>query len=389
MEHHQKSHKKSLSKNFYTKIYVALAVALVIFALNNLLQISSAASVLDQKLAEATEAKKPAEVQLITISTPLCLDCYDIKSVVGVVESTGVNITSRRDVAFSSVEARSLIKKYEIEKVPTLIITGELSKSTLLASKLNKLVEEIDKAYIFTEIEPPFVETSSGDIRGRVSLTHLKKDSCEECFDLTPIIKQLGQAGLKFKEQKEIDADSFEGKKLLGQYDIKILPGIILDKEAEVYPNIMQVWAQLGSTESDGSLVMRKVSPPYFSVEEGMVKGLITMTVLTDNSCIDCYDPNVFHKPILQRIGVVFKEEREIDISDAEGKSLIEMYNIEKAPTILLEGDVEEYPGLVSAWAPVGSVESDGMYVFRRVEVAQEPYKNLSSNEVVEVTGTA
>ena len=389
MEHHQKSHKKSLSKNFYTKIYVALAVALVIFALNNLLQISSAASVLDQKLAEATEAKKPAEVQLITISTPLCLDCYDIKSVVGVVESTGVNITSRRDVAFSSVEARSLIKKYEIEKVPTLIITGELSKSTLLASKLNKLVEEIDKAYIFTEIEPPFVETSSGDIRGRVSLTHLKKDSCEECFDLTPIIKQLGQAGLKFKEQKEIDADSVEGKKLLGQYDIKILPGIILDKEAEVYPNIMQVWAQLGSTESDGSLVMRKVSPPYFSVEEGMVKGLITMTVLTDNSCIDCYDPNVFHKPILQRIGVVFKEEREIDISDAEGKSLIEMYNIEKAPTILLEGDVEEYPGLVSAWAPVGSVESDGMYVFRRVEVAQEPYRNLSNNEVVKVKKTA
>ena len=389
MEHHQKSHKKSLSKNFYTKIYVALAVALVIFALNNLLQISSAASVLDQKLAEATEAKKPAEVQLITISTPLCLDCYDIKSVVGVVESTGVNITSRRDVAFSSVEARSLIKKYEIEKVPTLIITGELSKSTLLASKLNKLVEEIDKAYIFTEIEPPFVETSSGDIRGSVSLTHLKKDSCEECFDLTPIIKQLGQAGLKFKEQKEIDADSVEGKKLLGQYDIKILPGIILDKEAEVYPNIMQVWAQLGSTESDGSLVMRKVSPPYFSVEEGMVKGLITMTVLTDNSCIDCYDPNVFHKPILQRIGVVFKEEREIDISDAEGKSLIEMYNIEKAPTILLEGDVEEYPGLVSAWAPVGSVESDGMYVFRRVEVAQEPYRNLSNNEVVKVKKTA
>lgn len=388
MEQHKKRHEKkkdkTLSKSVYTKIYIVLGLVLVLFALYNISQLSSSSALIEQRLVEAKEAARPARVQLTIISASSCDDCYDINAVVNVIESTGVNVTSKKGVEFSSGEAKSLIEEYGIEKVPTVIVTGEIEKSRSLSSKLRGIGEEKKGAYIFTKLEPPFIETSSGKVRGRISLIHLKKDDCKDCFDLTPSIEQLSTSGLKFEEQKSVDVDSDEGKTLLDKYSIKKVPTMIMDKEAEVYPNIMQSWNQMGSIEDDGYFVMREISPPYYSVEEERVKGLISMTILLDNSCEACYNPETFHKPILQRMGVVFEEEKKVDISSSEGKALIDKYEIEKIPTILLKGDAEEYPALVSAWAPVGTVESDGTYVFRNVEVSRQPYKDLTTNEVVE-----
>ena len=38
---------------------------------------------------------------------------------------------------------------------------------------------------------------------------------------------------------------------------------------------------------------------------------------------------------------------------------------------------------LVRAWSSVGSAEKDGAYIFRMVEIAQQPYKDLAKNEVI------
>ena len=157
-----------------------------------------------------------------------------------------------------------------------------------------------------------------------------------------------------------------------------------MDKEAETYSNIQQSWSQVGTVEADGSHVMRNINPPYYSVDDKRVVGYITMTVLSDNSCSKCYDPNKFHKPILQRMGVLFDKENKVDISTDEGKALISKYSIEKVPTILLTGDVDVYPVLISAWQGVGDADKDGTYVFRRVDVAVQPYKDLKTNQIVE-----
>lgn len=380
--HHEK--RKALSKSFYTKICVVFGLALIFFSAYGIYQASSLNALFDEKLEEAKEAARPAEIQLITISTPSCDGCYDINAVVEVIESTGANVTSKKEIEFKSSEAQSFIDKYNIEKLPTVIVTGEVNKSKTLNNKLKQMSKEESGAYIFTKLEPPFIDSATGSVRGKISLIHLKKEDCEDCVDIEPFISQLVESGLKFEEQRTVDAESVEGKKLIGKYEIKKLPTIIMDRESEVYPTVIDNWEQIGSIENDGYLVMRELTPPYYDVEEGRLKGLILMTVLTDESCGDCYDPNTFHKPIIQRMGVVFGEEKEVDISSEEGQELINKYNITNIPTIILTGDVEEYSVLVNAWRSVGTEESDGTYVFRRVEVAGKPYKDLITNEIVD-----
>ena len=387
-ESHEGGHgKKELSKSFYNRLYFVLVIALVLFGLYNMSQISSFGKVYDQKLAEAKEAARPAEIQL-TVITTTCKDCYDINAVVGVIESTGVNVTSKKELEVSSDEAKKLIGKYNIEKIPTVIVTGETDKSKSLVYKLKEISEEKEGAYVFTKLEPPFVDSSNGKVRGKISLIHLKNDECEECFNLSSAIDQLSRSGLVFKNKETVDISSDEGKSLISKYGIKKVPTIIMDKEAEVYTLIAQSWSNLGTIESEGSFVMREISPPYYSIEDKSVKGLISMIVLVESSCSECYDPNLFHKPILQRMGVVFSEEKKISISDKEGKDLVNQYKIEKVPTILLRGDVREYPVLVKAWTDVGTVESDGTYVFREVEVARGKYKDLIANEIVDPAKT-
>ncbi len=383
-EHHKEhdERKKEVSKSFYTKVIVLLGIVLVLFALYNIFQISSFNNLFDQRIAEAKEAARPAEIELEVITTNDCEDCYDINAVVGVIESTGVNITKKTTIDFS--EAASLINKYDIEKVPTVIVTGELNRSKSLTFKLKDISEERQNAYIFTGLQPPFVETSTGDTKGRISLIHLKNNDCTDCYNLTPFIEQLSESGLKFKEQGEIDVASDIGAGLVKRYEIEKVPTIIIDQELEVYSDILETWNLLGTKEDDGNFVMREISPPYYSIEDKKVKGLISMTILKDKFCQDCYDPNIFHKPILLRMGVVLSQEDTIDIADDLAKDIIKKYKIEKIPTILLKGDVEEYPVLVKAWTDVGSVESDGTYIFRKVEVAQQTYRDLTSDKIID-----
>ena len=70
-------------------------------------------------------------------------------------------------------------------------------------------------------------------------------------------------------------------------------------------------------------------------------------------------------------------------MSSKEGKALIAEYGIEKVPTILIKGDAGAYPSLVKAWKSVGTVEQDGTYVFRKLEIIKKTYKDLATGEVV------
>ena len=385
--HH--THKsKSKAKPKGNRLLVGLVIVLVLFGLYNLFQASSFDTLIDERVADAKEASKPAKIKLLAITTDDCEDCYDISAVIDTINSTGVNLTSINEVDASSNEAKQIVSKLGIEKLPTVVLTGELNRSPL-ASALRDKIDEKQGAYIFTALEPPFVETSTGEVRGRISLVHLQKRGCDECSDFTPLISQLSEAGLVFASQRDVYIDTAEGRSIVSKYNISKVPAIIMDKEADVYPNIVQGWTQQGSIEEDGSYVTRIVSPPYYDVEEGRLKGLISVTFLVDESCDECYAPETFHKPILARLGMAISGEERIDVSSAEGKEIVEGYGIEKVPVLILEGDMEEYPALVSAWPPVGTVESDGAYVFRKVELARQKYKDLIIGEVVDPSSGA
>lgn len=389
MENHKKQHEdkkktEALSNSFYIKLYVLLGIALIVFTIYNIAQGASFGSIYGEELAKAKEAARPAVIELITIEDTKCSDCFDINPVIDSLKRANVNITKEETLDLKSTGAKELIDKYSIEKVPVLIVTGELDKVNI------RDLDKKDDALLFTQVTPPYTNTKTNEILGWVSATVLEDPSCDECTDFSQIINALKQSGIVIVSEKVIEEDLEEGKILINKYKLKVLPTLILSQDLEVYNSeIINGWDFIGSIESDGSYVTRTISPPYVNLSTNEIEGLVSMTVLIDDSCEDCYDPDDFHKPILQRMGVVFREEKRIDISDPGGKALIRKYEIEKVPTIILEGDMEKYPILVRTWADVGSIESDGTYVFRKVEVAKQTYKDLNTEQIIEPTATS
>ena len=136
-------------------------------------------------------------------------------------------------------------------------------------------------------------------------------------------------------------------------------------------------------TPSDSVLVWEKSNPPYFDVAKGSAVGLVDVKFLTDKSCSECYDPVVVHTSLLGRLGVFFNSTETFDADDEAGKALIKQYALTKIPTIVLSGDIALYEKLTSVWSQVGTVETDGSYVFRSTEVLGVPYYDLEKEEVV------
>jgi len=73
------------------------------------------------------------------------------------------------------------------------------------------------------------------------------------------------------------------------------------------------------------------------------------------------------------------------DISSPQGKDLIAKYNITKAPTLLISPEAKAYDTLTQVWTEVGTVESDGWYVFRATEQMGN-YTDLLTNQVMNAT---
>ncbi len=186
-----------------------------------------------------------------------------------------------------------------------------------------------------------------------------------------------------------LEADSDKAQEKIDMYDIKLLPTLILSSDFEDYGSaIEKQWLQIGSKEDDGSYVLRRINPPYMNTTNGEVEGLVEMIVLTDLSCEGCFDAENFNLPILSRFGMNPVTIKRVDISDAEGVALADSYDITKAPTILLRGDVSLYSLFSAAWKDVGSVEDDGTYVFRNLDAIRQPYKDLDTGELT-VAGEA
>ena len=127
------------------------------------------------------------------------------------------------------------------------------------------------------------------------------------------------------------------------------------------------------------------INPPYKEVKTGLVKGLVAVTYLNDASCTGCYDVKM-HKSILEGLGMKIKSEKAVDITSADGMAFKDKYKITNVPTVLLSEDAAEYTALKNIWSQVGSIESDGTYIFRQMGQlgAGVKYKNIVSGEIVE-----
>ena len=371
-KHHSAAPKKDNLQKVFLGLVIILGIALAI----NLVLTFSLNKSIGEKTEAAKENAKPAKIELTVIKDSKCSDCYDISAVSDYVKGSGIEVAKESSVEFDSAEGKSLAAKYGIEKVPAVILTGEIDKAAIEG------MEKKEDALVFLQPQPPYTEASTGKVVGRAKLIVLKDPSCKDCSDLKSLISGIKNAGIKIVEEKTVEIASQEGKDMLKQYKIDFAPAIILSEDAGYYSLITEAWPNIGTKESDGSYVMRTPTPPYINLTTGKLRGMVNAVYLDDKSCTECYKVTV-HSQILgeKGMGVKFESEETFDAGSAKGKEMIAKYNITKVPTVILSGEISAYPssaGLIQFF----SIEKDGSYVFRSLE-AVGTYKDLSSNTVV------
>ncbi|RME32155.1 hypothetical protein D6789_00500 [Candidatus Woesearchaeota archaeon] len=364
--------KKKQSGSYLPIILGILVTAIVIF---NILQLASLNARIKQQAAERAEAARPADLELILLD-PACEACVDVQPVIDLVKRANTRITSERTVAADSAEGKELVKKYSLTAAPSIILLGETEKFS------SQEFTERGDGLVFEPSTPPLVDLSTGEVTGLVSATILTDSSCDVCQGLDGVLSRLQQIGVVVSARETVERDSPAGRALIKDYALTKLPALILSKELADYGSAVEkLWLQAGRKAPDGAYVLEQQTPPYVEAATGEIRGLVTMTVITDPACATCYDTEAFNKPILRRFGLVPSETRRVNVSDA--KELIDRYAIELVPTFLLSSEATLYSGLVRVWPRVGTVEEDGTYVFRNPAVSRQPYKNLTSGAII------
>ena len=371
-----KPESKRLKLDFNSVILGLVVILVIIMAVNVAMSLNIGFN-LKEKTKAAEEAARPAKIGLAVIKNLKCADCSDITPFVDFVKSSKVEVTNEKTLEFDSKEAKALIAKYSIEKVPSIVITGEIDKAAL-----EGFVKK-DDALVLAGTNPPYTSTKDGKVEGRVTLYYLYDTSCAKCNDLNVLISQISFSGIKIVKQRNLSISSSEGSALAQKYNIQFAPAIILSKDAKAYQAVSEGWSQIGTEEKDGSFVLRTVYPPFINLTTKETKGIVDVLYLADKSCAECYNVSV-HREILtstQSFAMAFGKEEKIDISDAKGKELIARYNLTQIPTVILSKDASVYPssdGLKQFF----SVEKDGSFVFRTPNVLGN-YKDLATDQIV------
>lgn len=358
--------------NFY--LLVALLVILA-FGFYNVWQIN--------KQIEDLKPTPPviSKIQITVLAAPDCEDCLDISQLTDAVKQIpNTEITEETTLELDAAE--EFIEKYNISRLPALLLTGEVENLTLQG------LIKMDNALVFAQSPPLYYDVVLERIVGQVEVIFLKDESCAQCSDIEKLIPQFEQVGVKVTKQISLDITDPQAKGFIDTYDIKKVPTILLNSEALVYDIISQVWEAVGSVEDDGRLVLREATPPYKDLENNKVRGIVDVTFITYKACEECYNVSM-HKEILeQNFAMVIGSEIFRDVDSVEGKRLVKDYELTLVPTVLLSEEAGVYAAVEQVWEQIGTIEEDGTYVFRNIDkLSGITYKDLSTGELVNATG--
>ena len=193
-------------------IFVATATGMVFNLLTN--------SAVNAKVAEQKEEARPANLEMTILQDDNCKECYDITKVIGGLEKLNVKITKKTFVERTSDEGKQLIEKYQVKKLPTFVLTGEINKGNELKAALSKMGTTQGDVFVFDLKGGPYAMASTGEIKGKVNLLLITDVTCTTCYDVTQHEIILSQFGLS-PQSKVVDAKSAEGKKAINKYFIK------------------------------------------------------------------------------------------------------------------------------------------------------------------------
>src|SRR3989338_8441832 len=186
-----------ISSSLHRLLAIGVFILLALLILNSFFVYSIEKS-LNLKIAEARELARPAKIEIIKLESS-CKDCFDADAVIGILKQSGLEVTGEKSLSRNSQDALKLIKKYKIEKLPNVILLGEINKTAIQNFK-----NEGD-ALVFDGILPPYEDAATKKIIGKVLGTIIKDASCKVCIDYNLAIQNLKRNGVFFGKEEELD----------------------------------------------------------------------------------------------------------------------------------------------------------------------------------------
>jgi hypothetical protein len=172
----------------------------------------------------------------------------------------GMSFSNKTVYLENSTEAQALIARYNITKLPTLLLSASDTELYPIYTQLKKLSDVRDNWLILRDILPPYVDLSANHtVRGLVHVVFLINSSCTACFNATGLSDYISQSsGLAVINRTTYEINSTAGQALLAKYNITKIPTLIYSPEAKHYSNFERIWKNQSSTvESDGWFVFR------------------------------------------------------------------------------------------------------------------------------------
>ncbi|MBI4280987.1 hypothetical protein HY628_02205 [Candidatus Uhrbacteria bacterium] len=222
----------------------------------------------------AAEIRRPANLTATIIEPTNCPDCRFPESFLALVRQNNVNLTEER-LTFTDPRSPELIASAGIERLPGLVISGELNKNPDLAAVWSNYGTVKDNQFVFQKNQPIYEEAGSGEVRGRVKVTYLTDLACAECYDVKAHEPALANVGIIPSSSTTVDIASPEGLTLKKQYTLTAVPTIILSGDLAVYSRLLDVWPAVGSQESDGAYVFREIGVKTMGAYRNLVSGKI------------------------------------------------------------------------------------------------------------------
>jgi len=200
------------------------------------------------------------------------------------------------------------------------------------------------------------------------------KDECLDCFNAQDIVNIIDAShNIKYKTTL-VKYDTDLSLKYIEMYGIKNLPAAIVSGDIE-NERILGAWSAFSGRSTQDKIIIENLLP-YYDIESGVSKGIISAILLKDTTCSTCFDENQYIA-VLGRAGMVVGSTKVYDVASAEGREFVKKYNIKKIPAAIFSADANDYPGFDSSWKEVGTIEKDGWLVFREVQKLSTEYINI------------
>lgn len=262
---------RKISHSLDTRLLVnTLLLILTFLVLLNLFRTYELESMLEKRINLEMLIPPPPAFEAVILKDSSCHDCFNITSVLDQVRALDVNLTDVRIMEYQSKEASSLISRYNISFIPTLLLIGVPDDFRLKGFRAQ------DDTLILDENRPVYIDTESGRRIGMINITIIAAPSCKDCFDMELFVDQIRKVA-SVRGVNSFDWPSAEAQKYISAYRLTKLPAVVLSPDASRYASIVEQWSDLGSVESDGYFVFRNYGAfgdiKYLDVASGEVKG--------------------------------------------------------------------------------------------------------------------